>query len=74
MSPSMDIIISSNLERFLYDISGGNGENIVQYYRDLGINGSFKVSDEVKAEMDRLILAGYCSESDTEKWIKDLFD
>ncbi len=74
MSPSMDIIISSNLERFLYDISGGNGENIVQYYRDLGINGSFKVSDEVKAEMDRLIVAGYCSESDTEKTIKDLFD
>lgn len=74
MSPSMDIIISSNLERFLHDISGGNGEAIVGFYRDLGISGSFTVSDEIKSEMDNLIVAGYCSEEDTEKTIKDVYD
>ncbi|NLD17814.1 MAG: threonine synthase [Tissierellia bacterium] len=42
LTPSMDILISSNLERFLYTISKGDSEEIVSIYDELKQKGSFK--------------------------------
>lgn len=54
-SPSMDILISSNLERFLYLISGGNAELINGYMSELNAEGRYAISPEllskVQAEM-----------------------
>jgi threonine synthase len=48
-SPSMDILISSNLERLLYHLSGGNGEEIAALMESLDKNKKYEVSDKIKS-------------------------
>jgi len=48
-TPSMDILISSNLERLLYHLSGGNGEEIKALMQQLDTEKRYEVSDAIKA-------------------------
>ncbi|MBQ1489451.1 MAG: threonine synthase [Eubacterium sp.] len=50
-SPSMDILISSNLERLLYHLSGNNGEEIQKLMADLGEKKFYEVSDHIREGM-----------------------
>ncbi|MDO4518544.1 MAG: threonine synthase [Bacillota bacterium] len=52
-SPSMDILISSNLERLLYHLSGNNGEEIQALMESLEKNHRYEVSDKIKAGMEK---------------------
>ena len=63
MSPSMDILISSNLERLLYLVCGS--EETAKYMKELSENGKYTVSPEVKAQIDRDFRGYYCNEADT---------
>lgn len=74
MSPSMDILISSNLERFLFELSGNDGELINSYYKSLSENGKFEVSEEIKAKMDDFIIAGYVKEDEVLSTIKNTYE
>lgn len=47
-SPSMDILISSNLERLLYELSGRDGEEIGRLMKDLDEKKRYEVSDSIK--------------------------
>ena len=47
-SPSMDILISSNLERLLYHLSGGNGEEITMLMNSLEKNKKYEISKKIK--------------------------
>jgi len=47
-SPSMDILISSNLERLLYHLSGGNGQEISDLMESLEKNKKYKVSSQIR--------------------------
>ena len=47
-SPSMDILISSNLERLLYHLSGDDGEQIKALMEDLDGKKVYEVSDKIK--------------------------
>ena len=47
-SPSMDILISSNLERLLYHLSGGNGSEIASLMESLDKNKKYEVSGRIK--------------------------
>ncbi len=71
-SPSMDILISSNLERLLYLVCGS--EKTVQYMSELAEKGSYKVSDPVKHEIDRNFSGGFCTEEQTANEIKHISD
>ena len=51
MSPSMDILISSNLERLLYLVAGS--EQTAAYMKELNATGKYKVSDEILAKIDK---------------------
>ncbi|MCR5214345.1 MAG: threonine synthase [Eubacterium sp.] len=47
-SPSMDILISSNLERLIYRIGGNDAEKNSQLMKSLAENGSYEITDEMK--------------------------
>ncbi len=62
-SPSMDILISSNLERFLYHLAGG--EKVAAWYEALETTWAFSVDPATKAAMDAVIHPGWTDEAET---------
>lgn len=72
MSPSMDILISSNLERLLYVIAGQN--DTAKYMKLLNTEGKYTVDDATKAKISNSFVGLFCGEEDTAKTIKDTFD
>ena len=72
ISPSMDILISSNLERLLYFCAGA--DETAKYMKELAENGKYTVSSEVKAKIDELFSGYYADEDETSKTIKNTFE
>ena len=64
-SPSMDILISSNLERLLYYASGCDNAYVASLMRDLSVNGEYTVSDDVKDVISEVFYAGSADENET---------
>ena len=64
-SPSMDILISSNLERFLFDISGGDDQKVAAWMNELRTNGKYEIDDALKRKMQAVLWGGYCDDTDT---------
>ena len=75
MSPSMDILISSNLERLLFDLSGENDAEVRGYMEALSQTGRYEVSDAIKAALKEQYWGGFCDEAGTSaaiaKYYKD---
>lgn len=72
MSPSMDILISSNLERLLYLICGA--KETAEYMNKLAQSGAYTVSDECLARIRESFEGYYCDERDTARTIKETFE
>ncbi|MDG5815045.1 threonine synthase [Chitinispirillales bacterium ANBcel5] len=62
MSPSMDILISSNLERFLFEMTGHNADKVLKWYNQLQDRGEFKVDEETFETMRAVIEASWVDE------------
>ena len=73
ISPSMDILISSNLERLLYDLSKDDKE-VSEYMDLLKKQGNYRVSAEIKNAIDANFACGYCKESSAMTVIKGTFE
>ncbi len=73
-SPSMDILISSNLERLLYHMSGNNDSLVADLMKQLSENGKYTVSDELIVKIQNTFDAGFTSETDVDETIKNHFD
>ncbi|MEG1886715.1 MAG: threonine synthase [Oscillospiraceae bacterium] len=74
MSPSMDILISSNLERMLYELYDNNADKIAELQENLAKSGEFKVSNEVSEKIRNLFYGGCCDDAETLKTIKKYFE
>lgn len=74
ISPSMDILISSNLERLLYDLSDGRDTAVAGWYAQLSETGRYEVSAPVKARLEAEFYGGYCDDAATRATIRELFD
>ena len=72
-SPSMDILISSNLERLIYKIAGNDSAKNAALMASLSKEGVYEITDEMKAELNDFI-GGYASEDECFNMIKDLYD
>jgi len=72
-SPSMDILISSNLERFLFEITAHDGEKIARWMNELKEVGYFAVDGETKEKMDQFIVGGFADEKETTDIIAKVF-
>lgn len=71
-SPSMDILISSNLERLLYHLSGQNDAVIDKLMDDLEREKRYVVDDTVRQSLHSFY-AGYAEEDETLSTIKDMY-
>ena len=74
VSPSMDILISSNLERLLYILCGRDSAIINDWFTQLKENGKYTVSDDVKAQIQSLFVAGCCDDVKTKETINRVYN
>ncbi len=72
-SPSMDILISSNLERLIYRIAGNDPDKNKELMAALNQGGVYKITEEMKAQLTDFY-GNYASEEETFKKIHDLYD
>lgn len=73
-SPSMDILISSNLERLLYHMSGEDDTLVSSLMQSLSSDGKYTVSQELINNIKSVFAAGYCDEESVNDTIKTYFD
>ena len=73
-SPSMDILISSNLERMLYHLYDNDAEVIASLMKDLKEKGVYEVSPAVLAKLQKEFFGGFCDDANCAATIKKLFD
>ena len=71
-SPSMDILISSNLERLLYDLTGSDAE-VRGYMQSLNETGRYEVSEAVRKQMQETFVSGCCDDARTLNTIEKVF-
>ena len=72
-SPSMDILISSNLERLIYRIAGNDARKNAELMKSLSEQGSYTISEEMKAQLSDFY-GNYTSEAETAAVIKALYE
>ncbi len=73
-SPSMDILISSNLERLLYELSGRDDWGIGKLMHSLASTGKYTVSPAIKESLDEYFVGGTCDEKQTMATIREVYD
>lgn len=73
ISPSMDILVSSNLERLLYKLSGDNDKATREWMTKLKSEGSYTVTPEVKDAVSNAFYGGFCDDSATKSTISKMF-
>lgn len=73
-SPSMDILISSNLERLLFDLSGQDDKLVADWMKKLSVDGKYTVTDDVNAKISALFDAGCCDDEMTKATIRETYE
>ena len=73
-SPSMDILISSNLERLLYMLTGDNDAQIREWFGALAKDGKYEVTDDIKSKIKEDFYAGFCDDEATKAAIKSVYE
>lgn len=74
ISPSMDILISSNLERLLFELTGQNGQQVSEWMNKLKNEGRYTVNGEARRTISELFWASCTSEEETLTTIKAIYD
>ena len=72
-SPSMDILISSNLERLIYRVAGNDAEKNAELMKSLNTTGKYEITDTMKENL-KDFYGNYTSEEETADVIKELYE
>lgn len=72
-SPSMDILISSNLERLIYLVTGEDSEQTAAFMSELKSGGSYTLTEEMKEKL-KDFKAGYATQEQTSRQIRHIWD
>ncbi len=73
-APSMDILISSNLERLLFELAGRNFAMVSNWMRKLAAEGWYAISREALEELQSLFYGGYADQPQTSQAVKDAYE
>lgn len=72
-SPSMDILISSNLERLIYKVAGENAEKNAALMKELSEDGRYEITDEMRGALQDFY-GNYSTEPETAAQIKAMYE
>ena len=72
-SPSMDILISSNLEQLIYHICGDDAAKCAQFMRDLSEKGKYSITEDMRSRLSDFV-SGYASEEETAAEIRKVYE
>lgn len=72
-SPSMDILVSSNLERLLFDAAHQDETVVQDLMQQLAQTGAYQISDDMRAQLSDFA-AGFASEADIQAEIKRVYE
>ncbi|MDO4285944.1 MAG: threonine synthase [Eubacteriales bacterium] len=72
-SPSMDILISSNLERLIYHIAGDDAAKDAALMKDLSEKGVYEITPQMREKLG-LFVGGYATEEETAQAIRELYE
>ena len=68
----MDILISSNLERLIYRLTGENAEKCAELMKSLSEGGEYTITEEMKAQLGDFY-GNFCSEEETANTISEIY-
>ena len=72
-SPSMDILISSNLERLIYTIAGQDAGKNAELMRQLKEEGVYEITEEMRGQLGDFV-GGFATEEETKETIKNTYE
>ncbi|HPE38310.1 MAG TPA: threonine synthase [Bacillota bacterium] len=73
-SPSMDILISSNLERLLFEVTGKDAVKTAGWMQELKENGAYTVDPNTLRTMQSTFVGGFADEAGIVKTIREVYD
>lgn len=74
ISPSMDILVSSNLERMLYYLTDGDCERVASLMGDLATKGCYSIGADLLAKLRETFDCGYATDDQTRATIRDTWE
>ena len=74
ISPSMDILLSSNLERLLFELSGRDSAWVASTMAELRVSGRYAVSPAFRAEAEKVFRSGAADDHETKAAIKEVYE
>ena len=74
VSPSIDILVSSNLERLLHVVTDGDTQQVAELFAALARDGVFRVSPHLLQRVQAEVSSGWCNESECLSTIRRVFD
>lgn len=73
-SPSMDILISSNLERLLFELASRDSQQVGQWMNDLQNSGHYQIDPTTLRSLQEVFVGGFADEIGTLKTIREVYD
>lgn len=73
LSPSMDILISSNLERLLFELTGHNAEPVRNWMTQLKQSGSYEIAGEIREKILSLFWSSFATDEETMQTIRNAY-
>ncbi len=74
VSPSMDILVSSNLERLLFELNGRDSAKIAEWMNALQETGSYSIDRQTLRQLQEAVVGGYADDAGTLKTIREIYD
>lgn len=74
VSPSMDILISSNLERLVFEVSGRDGEKVATQMKLLSEKGIYEIGPDARSKINKVFWGGWSSTEETLKTIDTIYN